>query len=202
MTAGLRAEAMARRVLRTAGRLGVDAPGLAVLRRAFDTGMARRIQSSLDDHHPDYLHPSRTALILMDDAHVADLDVLIAALLFETRDQSLAPDPSAVRDLGPDAALVDSIPRPGGGGPSLVEALLDAPTAARLVAVAERLDHARHLHLRDPGEWRPYHALTREVYGPIADRTHPALAGRIAWWGTTFEQRFLRPDRSAGLACP
>jgi hypothetical protein len=196
----LRAEAMARRLLRTAARLGADAAGLDLIRRAFEVGMAPRFSKQLDDHHPDYLHPSRTALILMDDARVADPLVLAAALVTETRDASLGPDPAAVLQLGPAANVAATVPQPLGDRPELVEALVGAPAEARLVAVAERLDHARHLHLRDREEWVPYHALTREVYSPIADRTDPALAGRIAWWCTTFEERFLKPDQGAGVA--
>jgi hypothetical protein len=201
VTDRLRAEAMWRRLARTAGRLGVDPAGLDLVRRAFQVGMGPRFHRELDDHHPDYLHPSRTALILMDDARVADARVLAAALVTETRDESLAPAPDALRELGPAAALAESVPHPGQEGAGLVEALVASPLEARLVAVAERLDHARHLHLRRQEEWLPYHALTRDVYAPIADRTHPALAGRIAWWCTTFDERFLGPDRRAGVAC-
>lgn len=201
VTDRLRVEAMWRRLRRTAGRLGVDAAGLDLMSRAFEAGMDPRFRMELDDHHPDTLHPARTALILMDDAGVADPDVLAAALVTETRDASLRPDEGALERLGRAGALATAVPRSDREGTALLEALVGASEEVRLAAVAERLDHARHLHQREHGEWRRYHALTRDVYAPIAERTHAALAGRIAWWCTTFEQRFLRPGSGSGVAC-
>lgn len=184
---------MARRLGRTAGRLGIDDDGQALIRSAFDIGMRKRRARPLDDHHPDYLHPSRTALILMDDARVSAVTVLAAALVVETRDAELAPSAGEVAGLGAEiAAVAAAVPDPGREGERLLEALLVAPLDARLVALAERLDHARHLHLRDRGEWTAYHATTCSVYTPVAQRTEIALAGRLAWWCTTFERRFLQ----------
>jgi hypothetical protein len=200
VTDRLRAEAMSRRLTRTATRLGVDAAGLDVMRRAFELAMAPRFRDGLEDHHPDYLHTARTALILMDDARIADPCVLAAALVTETRDESLMLDAAALVELGPAAALAESVPQPRLAGEGIAEGLVVAAREARLIAVAERLDHARHLHLRGREEWPAYHALTRRVYVPVAERTHPALAGRITWWCTTFETRFLTPGRDAGVA--
>ena len=70
---------------------------------------------------------------------------------------------------------------------------MSAPASIRLIALAERLDHARHLHLREPVHWRPFHEGIGAIYAPIAERTHPRLAGRYAWWLTTFRSRFLQP---------
>lgn len=187
-----RAEAMARRLARTARRLGLADEDWEGLETAFRAGMARRLARELDDHHPDYLHPSRTALILMDDARVADTAVLAAALVVETRDPELAPPPDEIATLGPTAAdIVAAVPRPADEGERLLETLLAAPRAARLVAAAERLDHARHLHLRPRSEWRDYHATTCAVYAPVAARTDPALAARLEWWCAAFRRRFL-----------
>lgn len=192
LTDGARAEAMARRILRTADRLGMDDHGRSLLRQAFDMGMAPRLAQRLDDHHPDYLHPARTAVILMDDARIGRASVLAAALVTETRDGTLRVEPDAVRRLGPAvAALAAEVPEPDQAGDRLLEALVVLSPEAALVAVAERLDHARHLHLRDRGEWAAYHAVTAAAYAPLARRTDPALAGRIEWWCTTFRQRFL-----------
>lgn len=192
MTGSLRAEAMARRILRTAGRLGVDDRGQGRLRRAFDIGMAPRMERGLDDHHPDWLHPSRTALILMDDARVADPGPIAVALVTETRDRALRIEAETLRAVDPElASLAAEVPDPDRAGDGLMEALIAVSTQAALVAVAERLDHARHLHLRDRDEWAMYHATTCSIYAPVARRTHPALAGRIDWWCTTFQQRFL-----------
>jgi hypothetical protein len=189
---GLRAEAMARRLLRTAGRLGIDEDGRDVMMRAFEIGMAPRLAAGLDDHDPDYLHPARTALILMDDAAIHDPVTLAAALITETRDLAFVPAPRRRAELGPEIlAVSDAVPGPDAPSERLLELLVGAALEARLVAVAERLDHARHLHLRPEREWIPYHAATCHAYSPVADRTHAALAGRLAWWCTTFQQRFL-----------
>jgi hypothetical protein len=187
-----RAEAMGRRISRTAGRLGVDSAGLDFLRRAFEIGMAPRFDRAFDDHHPDYLHPARTALILMDDARIDDTVTLATALVTETRDPTLRPEPRALVEIPRVADLLAGVPDPA-ADETLAEALLGAPRGACMVALAERLDHARHLHLRERPEWGPYHELTRRIYAPIADRTHPTLGGRLAWWCATFEERFLAP---------
>jgi (p)ppGpp synthase/HD superfamily hydrolase len=182
---------MGRRIARTAGRLEMDAPGQELLVGAYRAGMARRM--GLDDHHPDHLHPARTALILMDDAGVRDAQVLAAALVTETRDPSFRVEPRALAELGPAVGeLVAAVPDPDAAGEGLMEALVTAPPAVLSIAVAERLDHARHLHLRPRQEWERYHGVTAQAYAPAAQRGHPALAGRIMWWCATFQDRFLR----------
>jgi len=187
-----RADAMKRRLARTAGRLGVPEDGVDLVMAAFDLGMAPRLAAALDDHHPDYLHPSRTALILMDDAHVTEPRVIAAALVTETRTPDLAVPAVALKRLGAGVvAIVTEVPVHDSQGESLTEWLVGASLDARLVAVAERLDHARHLHLRDRDEWGPYHRITCETYSAVADRTEATLAGRIAWWCTTFKKRFM-----------
>jgi hypothetical protein len=188
----LRAEAMSRRLQRTATRLAMDTGGRDLLARAFDAAMAPRFLRNLPDHHPDYLHTARTALILMDDARIADAVTLATALVTETRDPSLSPATEHLARLGsPVRAVLREIPIPGHADEPVLEALLAASHPARLVAVAERLDHARHLHLRNTEEWGEYFALTRDDYLPIALRTHPSLASRLEWWCETFERRFL-----------
>lgn len=191
MSGPTRAEAMGRRIARTAGRLEIDPPGQELLMRAYRAGMTGRL--GLDDHHPDHLHPARTALILMDDAGVRDAHVLAAALLTETREPSLQVEPRTLAELGPEVVeLVVGVPGPDSKGERLLEALVTAPPAVLTIALAERLDHARHLHLRPRDEWERYHRITCEAYAPTAQRGHPALAGRIAWWCATFRDRFLR----------
>lgn len=188
---GERARAMAARLAATAERLRIDAAGRDLLRAAYETGLAPRVEAGLDDHHPDFLHTARTALILMDDAAVADPTTLAAALLTETRDPRLRVAPEAVRVLSEAvAAVLGEVPDPD-EPETLLEGLVSASDPAALVALAERLDHARHLHLRDAAEQAAYHALTRAVYAPFAARVHPVLAQRISWWCAMFERRFL-----------
>jgi hypothetical protein len=185
---------MERRVLRTAAALGVGQDGLGRLREAFRLGMHPRIQRGLHDHHPDYLHPSRTALILMDDARVSDAAVLEAALVTETRDPGLRIADAELGALGPEpAAVAGAVHGIDDSRDDLLEALLALSTDALRIATAERLDHARHLHLRPREEWAAYHEATRVAFAPAAQRAHPALAGRLQWWCATFHERFLDP---------
>ena len=189
-----RARAMAARLAETAERMAVDRPGRDLIAAAFDLAMEPRLRAALDDHAPDFLHPARTALIAMDDAGVAHAPTLAAALLVETRDAALRPDAGGLGALGVPgdevAALVAAVPDPD-EGEELVERLVTAAAPVLLIALVERLDHARHLHLRPRPEWGPYHATTCAAYAPLAGRADPVLERRFAWWCRTFRARFL-----------
>lgn len=187
-----RAEAMGRRLARTAERLGIPADGRQLMLQAFRTAMEPRRARVAHDHHPDYLHPARTALILMDDARMADPERLATALLLETRDPSLAASPAAVERVSAVvAAELALVPVAGQGGERLLERLLTLTPGAAMVAAAERLDHARHLHLRPSDEWKGYHGTTCSAYAPVAVRAHEVLGSRLEWWCETFSRRFL-----------
>lgn len=189
---GGRAEAMARRLGRTASRLGMDAAARERLDLAFRAAMEPRRARLEDDHHPDYLHPARTALILMDDCHVASADVLTVALFAETRDRSLSASVDAVERISPAAvAALARLPVPAVEEERLLESLLALAPEEAAVAAAERLDHARHLHLRGREEWPAYHATTCSVYAPVATRADARLARRLESWCSMFRRRFL-----------
>jgi (p)ppGpp synthase/HD superfamily hydrolase len=189
-----RAEAMGRRLERTARRLGIPESGQALVLDAFLVAMEPRRSRITADHHPDYLHPARTALILMDDTGLANAELLAAALFVETRDPELAAPERAISRVSPTVAgLVARVPVPSAQDETLLESLLALEPGLAAVALAERLDHARHLHLRDRADWGDYHALTCDVYAPVAARIDPALASRIGWWCDTFRRRFLDP---------
>lgn len=182
---------MGRRLDRTARRLSVDEDGRALILGAFRLAMEPRRTRIREDHHPDYLHPSRTALILMDDIGEAAPVTLAAALFTETRDPTLAPAPRAMRALNSEAAdLATAIPVPATTD-RLLETLLALPEPAVRVAAAERLDHARHLHLRERAEWRTWHESTLNVYVPVTRRVDRTLAARLDWWCGMFARRFL-----------
>ena len=186
-----RAEAMGRRLARTADRLGIDEEGRALILDAFRLAMGPRLERIHEDHHPDYLHPARTALILMDDTREADPVTLAAAIYVETRDPTLAAPADAMRRVSPEAAtLAAEVPVPE-RTPRLLETLLALPDTALRIAAAERLDHARHLHLRPEDEWAGVHAATREAYVPVTRRVDTTLASRLEWWCDMFERRFL-----------
>lgn len=186
-----RAEAMARRLDEAAARLGIDREGRALVERAHAIAMRPRLEAGVEDHDPDFLHPARCALILMDDAGAADPTTLAVSMLVETRTPALRADARAIAALGPDVqALLAAVPDPAAGD-RLVENLVAAPAPALQAALAERLDHARHLHLRPSEEWADYHALTCAAYAPVAARAHPRLAERLSWWCGMFRDRFL-----------
>lgn len=184
---------MARRLDRTATRLGVGSEDRLLLGRAFQAAMEPRRLQVDSDHHPDYLHTARTALILMDDLRVADPVTLGAALLTETRDLSLSAAIPEVERVNPAVARhLARIPIPAREPQGmLMESLLALSREQLLIAAAERLDHARHLHLRDRAEWVEYHATTCRVYAPVAQRVEAVLGRRLRWWCSTFAERFL-----------
>lgn len=189
-----RGAAMAASVMRAGRSLGMDLEGLALLGRAHALAMEPRLAQLDDDHHPLYLHPGRTALILLRDVECRDATILSAAALLESEDDALRVAASRVEAaMGPEVhTLVGSIPLPG--SPTLVEDLVTASEEVRLVALAERLDHVRHAHLRDADDaWRrQVHAQAGEVYLPIAQRTHPRLAQRYEHWHWAFARRLGR----------
>lgn len=221
MSFGDRTGAMAQRVARAAERAGFGAADVERLDAALQAVLERRLDHLGGMEHPELLHPGRTVLVLVEDLEVADPDAALAGALCETLFPELAPGAEAVRALagagarrilgqvphrdaegswGPppssrsprerDAAMADrAVPEDDA---SLLERLVTADEIALLVALAERLDHARHLHLRPEREWAALHAETCDVYRPVAERAHPTLARRYRWWCKTFERKFLR----------
>ena len=170
-----------------AARAGVGDVG--VVTDAYHIAMQIRLPFLRDVYHYDMLHPARTALILIENAGCTDGRVLAAAVVTET----LAPEmrvPAAVIEaaLGPDvAALNAAIPDPA--EETLIEKLVTADDDVALIALAERLDHARHLHMRDPSHWRGYFTQTASVYAPVAERVNAELFRRYERWIRAFEQR-------------
>lgn len=193
-----RGRAMAASLARTARSLGVDAEGVDLLSRAHAVAMAPRVAALDDDHHPLYLHPGRTVLVLLRDAGVTEPRLLAAAALVESEDTDLRVDPSAVTGSEAASSLGDRVwdlvrAVPSADSETLAEDLVTAALDVRLLAVAERLDHLRHAHLRGDAEWRTaIHAQAVAVYQPIAERTDPRLAGRYRHWRRAFERRLAR----------
>lgn len=189
-----RGTAMAASVTRTARSFGVSPEGIALLGRAHALAMEPRRAAFTDDHHPLYLHPGRTVLVLLRDASCLDGHVLAAAALTETEDEALRIREEAVRAVVGDAVadLVVAVPAPW--SESLAEDLVVAEESVRLVALAERLDHLRHGHLRDADHaWRrAVLAQAEAIYLPVAERTHPRLAQRYRHWCRAFARRVAR----------
>jgi (p)ppGpp synthase/HD superfamily hydrolase len=215
-----RAEAMVERVsLEAARAIGqVDADRV---RRAVAAALAARDPLLEDDHDPRLLHPARTVLILLSDAACRDPEVLAAGAFTESIDVALRAELSLLEDAaGPGARRVaEAVPGAGSGSglgsgsgsgsgfwggegsgsgsgaglgtEVLMELLVTAPAEAALVAVAERLDHARHLHLRPDLPWREVHATVETVYAPVAARLSPVLGRRLDRWAEAFRSRRL-----------
>ncbi len=207
-----RGDAMAHRLRRAAARSEIAATDIARIMNAFGFALDLRSRVLRDPQHPAILHTGRTALILLEDLEYADADALALAALFESRTGELMADPDSIRTLAGERAaeLAASLPvkvdadqaedgpadrREDAGEDLLLETLLGAETAAVIVAISERLDHARHLHLEPRPEWAPFHTTFAAVYVPVAERTHPRLGRRCRWWSDMFAKKYLaRPS--------
>jgi (p)ppGpp synthase/HD superfamily hydrolase len=185
-------EQMADRVDRTASAAGVDRSGRDLIRTAIEAARAPRLAVIDDDHDPDYLHPGRTAVILLDDVGLADPVVLAAACVLDTRRNHLEPPDREVTEHVSAAvtAFRKVVPRPG--SVTLLEDLLASERDVVLVALAERLDQVRHAHMwGDPAEARAAHRQASEVYLKMAERTHARLASRYTHWCRAFGEGYL-----------
>jgi hypothetical protein len=193
-----RAQAMAARLTRAAAQAELTPTDTARLKAAFEYGHDQRMRLLDDPHHAHALHGARTALILLEDAGFTDPDGLALAVLFESRFLELVLDADSIRRLAGDRAATFAASLPIGDEQDVaLEMLLTAEPAASAVALAERLDHARHLHLEPRVGWPNFHANFEAVYLPVSDRTHPRLARRCRWWSAMFARRYLR---SRGVA--
>jgi len=206
---GTRGRRMGERVVRAARKAGLDPSAVDRVARAHRLGMAPREPGRgglPSEQHPAYLHPGRTALILLQDVGERDPRVLAVGLLAESRELELRVDPEEVEAFGgPEfAAWWRALPMPdwrgSGDGDALpdeelLEALVLAPEPIQRVALAEALDQVRHAHLwASPEERRRARELVEGVFGPVAPRVDPVLDRRFAWW-----RRRVGPglDRSA-----
>lgn len=200
---------MQERLERQLAKAGLAAPARAQVLDASGRAMTHRAGVLRDDTHFETLHPGRTVLILLDDCGITDADVLTAAALVETEHSTLrigaeatlrasGRKPSRTGPHVPSArALASGVPVPASAGDALLEELIVAAEAVRRIALAERLDHARHLHLRELSVWSDFHRLIDDVYLPVARRSDDRLARRLAWWYRTFQRRFLGADDRA-----
>ena len=154
--------------------------------------MAPRLAVIDDDHDPDYLHPGRTIVVLLDDVGLADPVALAAACLLDTRREDLeAPDGEVTKRVSPAVtAFRNAVPRSSSS--TLLEDLLASGSDIVLVALAERLDQVRHAHLwGNLAEARAAHEEVSEVYLKMAQRTHAQLARRYLSWCRTFREKYL-----------
>ena len=189
-------EQMADRVDRTAHVTGVDRSGRDLIGTAMAAARAPRLAVIDDDHHPDYLHPGRTAVVLLDDVGLSDPVALAAACVLDTRRVDLEPPDREVTEhvSGAVTAFRSVVPRPG--SVTLLEDLLASEHNVVLVALAERLDQIRHAHMwGDLAEARAAHQEASEVYLKMAERTHTRLAARYTHWCRAFGEGYLIDTR-------
>ena len=189
-------EQMADRVDRTAAGAGVDRLGRDLIGKAIRAAMAPRSAAIDDDHDPDYLHPGRTAVVLLDDVGLADPVALAAACLLDTRRDDLElSDREVTEQVSPAVtAFRNAVPR--SNSVTLLEDLLASDPDVALVALAERLDQIRHAHLwGDLSEARAAHQEASEVYLKMAERTHARLAARYTSWCRAFGEKYLKNSR-------
>ena len=155
----------------------------------------------MDDHHPAFLHPGRSALILLHDVEELPEEAIVLAVLHESEDEGLRP-PSDCSDVSGGAQVAEALadlPLPG--SEDLTERLVLLPRAAVLAVLAERLDHLRHLHMRDDlrARWQPAHGEVERAWLPVAERTDPRLTRRFAHWHRTFARRLRKAEREGLL---
>jgi hypothetical protein len=188
-----RVAAMAQRLERAARHVRLLADPDQTITRAFRAAMQPRTHFFSDLHHADALHPGRTGLILLEDVQVSDTAEVAAAILFDSLQPGLmVSDEIAAEAAGERAAALLQPMRLLDDPAERLERLVSESDAVRRAALAERLDHARHLHLRPRETWVEFHDQIRHIYLPAAQRTHAVLEWRFAWWLEMFESRFLR----------
>lgn len=182
---------MATKVAAYADRAGVAADGVGAIVSAYGAAVELRLSVLGDIFHPDLLHPARSILILIEDARCTDEGVLTAAALTETEFPALRMSSEQIQSNFGDgvADRVTAVPCPVESPDNLLETLVLLPDEVALIAVAERLDHARHLHFRDPVLWSAFFAQITDVYLPFSGRVNRTLEGRLARWVGAFAKR-------------
>jgi hypothetical protein len=138
--------------------------------------MAIRASRFGDDHHPVFLHPLRTVLLLLEIGET-DSRAHTSALLIDS--ESGGPASRLVLDPFPEAAseVFEA------GEDERLERLLLADAWVRRTWLVERLDHVRHLHLW-AGPARTRDAIERAELeeAPLATREGGRLQRAWADW--------------------
>jgi (p)ppGpp synthase/HD superfamily hydrolase len=193
-----RAEQMAARLHLTATRAGLSGENADLLVECYRFAMRRRAEAFSDPHHPDFLHPARSALILMDDMGVTDAACLAAAVMHDSERGDLGAAATDVERLaGPEAArLAAQLPPANLDDAELAEQLVVSEPAALAAALAERLDHVRHLHFRPAESWPAVYHRACSVLLPVAARCHPRLVQRYQAWCDAFARRLRGASNS------
>jgi hypothetical protein len=189
-----RADAMGRRLAQAAEHAGLTPADVERLVACYRAAMTPRLAAFADTHHPDFLHPGRTALILLEDVGITDPAVLCAAVMHDSARPELSTDAATVAAIGgaSAAAIAAGFPPPETEDDELTEALVTLEPPALTAALAERLDDARHLHLGPRSRWASVHERAERILLPLAQRNHPVLARRYLAWCDAFARRRAR----------
>jgi hypothetical protein len=171
--------------------VGLGEEEVTTIGRAFALAVAPRVAALDDDHHPAYLHPGRSMLILMHDVGPVEPRVLVAACVHESLDEALRIPVDELRATLDPAQLdaLGAIPLPG--EERLLERLVTLEEGLALSVLAEWLDQLRHLHMRQDlsAAWAQAHEEVLGVWLPFARRSHPKMAVRYEHWARVFTKR-------------
>lgn len=159
-----------------------------LVHRAYDVASRAHANQRRKEGTPYLVHPLRVALILAEERGLTDAEMVAAALLHDVVEDSAFTVEDVAAQISPAAAdLVRWLTKPPAENgdteardAAYFTALLDAPLAARLVKLADRLDNVRYLHTACNPRWaRAYRAETRRWVLPIADRTDAWFAAHL-----------------------
>jgi len=201
---GDRIDRMLGRVERTLKKAGLAPEAVRRVRGLAELAMDRRAAGGLGPEDHALMHPARTLFILTDDLGFGSEPVLAAGVLLDSRTLDWMPSDTEIAELtgseeepaGEVLRILDAVPRPSWRLEAARAADLDARLLEDLVtaapevtdlALAEALDHLRHLHLEpDRAALERGLQLVRRAYLPVAIRRGGILERRYRWWERTF----------------
>jgi (p)ppGpp synthase/HD superfamily hydrolase len=194
-----RAAAMAERLTLACRRRDVAEAAIRRVVASYRTAIDARAGTVEASGRFALLHPGRNVLIALEDVGATAADLLCACALIDAERPHRMPPPALRRAVAGDAAaeLLERVPLAAhcADDDALLETLLAAGRTAGIVAVVDRLDFVRHLHLEPDVDRHAAYARTADVYLPLAARCDAALHRRLRWWLDMFARRFLQRER-------
>jgi (p)ppGpp synthase/HD superfamily hydrolase len=170
------------------GALAPDDAGR--LHDAFQFAAAAHAGQLRDEGTPFIEHPVRVADILWSELGCRDVDVLAAALTHDTLEDCdwLGPDVLGGVIGTPALELVELVTKSRvseeckpARDRAYLDALREAPHAARLLKLADRIDNLRGVLLTgDPAKAQRYLTVSRAEFIPLAVATDPAAERLVA----------------------
>jgi len=144
-----------------------------------------------EDGERYFEHPKAVALILIQELKLFDADTIIAALMHDLQEDSFILDWEDIEDLfGKDVAryvrAVTKEPKK-----NYLENLLEAPTPAIFVKLADRLHNLRTLSACRPEKQLKQIKETREKYVKLMDELRRRLPQNEAWRAAYLKEQIL-----------